>query len=86
MADHEAQEGRSGHGHMALGSKYRLKKFEEILDLDTVLRKSGPIQRRVIGFPRQTHPTPVELIQLHEFAVYTISTASGQLDRRRPAS
>ena len=54
---------------MALGSKYRLKKFEEILDLDTVLRKSGPIQRRVIGFPRQTHPTPVELIQLHEFAV-----------------
>ena len=70
---------------MALGSKYRLKKFEEILD-PAVLRKSGPIQRRVIGFPRQTHPTPVELIQLHEFAVYTISTASGQLDRRRPAS
>ena len=63
-----------------------LDKSHSILGLDAVVRQSGPIQGRVIGFPRQPHPTSVEFIQLHEFAVYTVSTASGQLDRRRPAS
>jgi len=35
---------------MAVGSKYRLRQFGEILGLDAVVRKSEPIQGKVIGF------------------------------------